>query len=349
MSVSVSIHAPMTSSLMKNARLIRQGILTKAKPVSPDAEFPAPATFAFGVAVSTSLTNAAGVMLKGYSFSFDARYTSKQYSNVKALILTLMETWCKYVFVVISRAIQNYDKRRHNGVRIQVSHGSPAVVGTHLSVIILGILARFLHLLTKAGAEHDGRVIYAISFAVISTLYSILFMPPFMHAFLALPADFVLFVTWLVAFCLLIVYIVSSVRRYYPFPVLGPGDINYDGCGQWRAVLAFSFIVSFTYLVSAILGCSMLAGGNLKSGQTKDEAIVAFRLDGMVLFGRSTLAYQREIVASFELPRTVWYGVALLCARGDSARVDSWKAQVIGAQRARSAFSSQDPVRAGAS
>ncbi|KAK3377381.1 hypothetical protein B0T24DRAFT_592990 [Lasiosphaeria ovina] len=138
------------------------------------------------------------------------------------------------------------------------------------SVIILGILGRFLHLLNIAGAEHDGRVIYAISFAVISTLYSILFMPPFMHAFLAFPADFVLFVAWLVAFCLLIVRSGTDTCGsywywsywgyywgswwYYPFPVLGPGDINYDGCGQWRAVLAFSFIVSFTYLVSAILG-----------------------------------------------------------------------------------------------
>ncbi|KAK4132213.1 hypothetical protein BT67DRAFT_444112 [Trichocladium antarcticum] len=72
------------------------------------------------------------------------------------------------------------------------------------SVIVLAILARFLHLLSAAGATRDGRIVYALIAASISTLYSIVFMPPFMYAFLAFPADFALFVMWLVAFCLLI-------------------------------------------------------------------------------------------------------------------------------------------------
>jgi hypothetical protein len=35
--------------------------------------------------------------------------------------------------------------------------------------------------------------------------------------------------------------------------VTGPADIGYAGCSQWRAVLAFSFMAMFAYLVSAIL------------------------------------------------------------------------------------------------
>jgi hypothetical protein len=72
------------------------------------------------------------------------------------------------------------------------------------SVIVMGILARFIHVLSEAGAPKDGRIIYALIVACISTLYSMVFMPPFMYAFLAFPADLALFIMWLVAFCLLI-------------------------------------------------------------------------------------------------------------------------------------------------
>lgn len=72
------------------------------------------------------------------------------------------------------------------------------------SVIVLGLLAHFLHLVSEAGATNDGRIIYALIVASISTLFSLVFMPPFLYAYLAFPADFALFVMWLVAFSLLI-------------------------------------------------------------------------------------------------------------------------------------------------
>lgn len=72
------------------------------------------------------------------------------------------------------------------------------------SAIVLGILARFLHLLSEAGATRDGRIIYGIIVASISIVFAIVFIAPFMYAFLAFPFDFVLFVMWLVLFCLLI-------------------------------------------------------------------------------------------------------------------------------------------------
>jgi hypothetical protein len=72
------------------------------------------------------------------------------------------------------------------------------------SAIVLGILARFLHVLSEAGAARDGRVIYGIIVASISIVFAIVFIAPFMYAFLAFPFDFALFIMWLVLFCLLI-------------------------------------------------------------------------------------------------------------------------------------------------
>lgn len=70
------------------------------------------------------------------------------------------------------------------------------------SVIVLGILSSFLHRVAQAGAHRDGRIIYGIITASISTAFSIVFIAPFLYSFLAWPADFVLFVMWLVLFCL---------------------------------------------------------------------------------------------------------------------------------------------------
>jgi hypothetical protein len=73
-----------------------------------------------------------------------------------------------------------------------------------IAVIVLGILANFLRLVNEApGAWRDGRIIYGIVTASISIVYSIVFIAPFIYAFLGFPMDFVLFVMWLVLFCLL--------------------------------------------------------------------------------------------------------------------------------------------------
>lgn len=152
------------------------------------------------------------------------------------------------------------------------------------SVIVLGILASFLHRVSNAGATRDGRIIYSIITASISTVFSIVFIAPFLYAFLAFPADFALFVMWLVVFCLLITVrifagglcrteskLTSCAQRtgihtcsaswYYDYwgyywggwwrrPSFIAGT---DGCGQWRTVLAFSFMAMFAFLVSTIL------------------------------------------------------------------------------------------------
>ncbi|KAG6980201.1 hypothetical protein FocnCong_v009815 [Fusarium oxysporum f. sp. conglutinans] len=71
------------------------------------------------------------------------------------------------------------------------------------AIIVLGILSRFCYLAGIAQVHIDGRIIYAIVVACLGIIYSVLFCPPFKNMFLGFPFDFVLFVMWLVAYCLL--------------------------------------------------------------------------------------------------------------------------------------------------
>ncbi|KAG7284913.1 hypothetical protein NEMBOFW57_009528 [Staphylotrichum longicolle] len=144
------------------------------------------------------------------------------------------------------------------------------------SVIVLGILGSFLHRLSDAGVSRDGRIVYGVVTASISTVFSIVFIAPFLYAFIAFPGDFILWIMWLVAFCLLITRTggnTCSATWYWDYwgyywggwwrrptvIVTGPADIGYAGCSQWRTVLAFSFMAMFSYFVSAILGAFVVA------------------------------------------------------------------------------------------
>jgi len=135
------------------------------------------------------------------------------------------------------------------------------------SVIVLGIVAHFVNIVAQARAGQDGRLIYTLVLASISTLYSIVCTPPFLYVFLVFPGDFLLFVAWLVSFGLLASRQACGGWWYWnywgyywggwwrdPFDINGPGDINWTGCSEWRTVQAFSFIVAFTFLLSFILG-----------------------------------------------------------------------------------------------
>ncbi|KAH7111941.1 hypothetical protein B0J13DRAFT_270210 [Dactylonectria estremocensis] len=140
------------------------------------------------------------------------------------------------------------------------------------AVIVLGLLSRFVYLVGIAGVHCDGRIIYAIVVASIGTAYSILLCAPFDALFLSFPFDFVLFVMWLVAYCLLQSRTgghTCSANWYYNywgyywgrFWTVGPiGRVNISGagCAQWRTVLAFSCIAWFLHLLSGILGIYVL-------------------------------------------------------------------------------------------
>ncbi|KAH7007683.1 hypothetical protein EDB80DRAFT_764472 [Ilyonectria destructans] len=136
------------------------------------------------------------------------------------------------------------------------------------AVIVLGILSRLAFNLSIAGVHMDGRLVYTMVVASIAIVYSIFLCPPFDTLFMSFPFDFLLFIMWLVAYCLLQTRTrghTCSANWYYNywgyywghFWTVGPVgrvSINHVGCGQWRTVLAFSFIAWVLHLLSGILG-----------------------------------------------------------------------------------------------
>jgi hypothetical protein len=90
------------------------------------------------------------------------------------------------------------------------------------AIIVLGLLSRFCYLIGIAGADVDGRIIYTIVVACLGIMYSIFFCPPFKNMFLGFPFDFLLFVMWLVAYCLL-----QTVGRSLRFPKHPTGKVIY--------------------------------------------------------------------------------------------------------------------------
>ncbi|QPC62890.1 hypothetical protein HYE67_005121 [Fusarium culmorum] len=71
------------------------------------------------------------------------------------------------------------------------------------AIIDLGILSRLTYLVGIAGDSVDRRIIYIIVIAFLGIIYSIIFYAPFKSLFLGFPFDFVIFMIWLVAYCLL--------------------------------------------------------------------------------------------------------------------------------------------------
>jgi hypothetical protein len=67
---------------------------------------------------------------------------------------------------------------------------------------VLGIVGSFIHQINRAGAGHNSRIIYTIVVASISTAYSLVFVLPFLYSFMAFPVDLIMFILWLVVFCL---------------------------------------------------------------------------------------------------------------------------------------------------
>lgn len=98
--------------------------------------------------------------------------------------------------------------------------------------IVIGILARFSYLLTIEQVHEDGRLVYAMVVAGMSIIYSFLLCPPFRNLFMSFPCDFVLFVMWLVAYCLLqTVWPLSCIDRL----TLHRGKCLLTGCAMNRS------------------------------------------------------------------------------------------------------------------
>jgi hypothetical protein len=69
--------------------------------------------------------------------------------------------------------------------------------------VVLGILGSFCERINSIDATVDGRIIYAMVVSGITIVYSLLSCALLKLQFFLFPIDFVLFIMWLVAFCLL--------------------------------------------------------------------------------------------------------------------------------------------------
>ena len=70
--------------------------------------------------------------------------------------------------------------------------------------VIAGLVGAYLHFLSDAGAEANGRIVYTMAISGISIFYSSVFMPPLKCSFFGFPLDFALFFCCMVAFGLLV-------------------------------------------------------------------------------------------------------------------------------------------------
>lgn len=134
--------------------------------------------------------------------------------------------------------------------------------------IVLGLLGRFCHLIDEASnVSVDGRIIYTMVTAGITIVYSILLFVPIDILFMSFPLDFILFIMWLVAFCLL-----QTVRT----PSCSLMDGNSIFLGRHRERGATSAVQGGTITIGAIIGdasggldrsaASMLMEADVRSG-----------------------------------------------------------------------------------
>lgn len=71
------------------------------------------------------------------------------------------------------------------------------------SIIVAGLLGRFVHHLRGSGSSGGSRIIYALALSGISIFFALLLIVPLKFQFWAFPLDFIMFVMWIVAFALL--------------------------------------------------------------------------------------------------------------------------------------------------
>jgi len=154
------------------------------------------------------------------------------------------------------------------------------------SAIILGLLAKFFHLIDIVHGPTDSRLVYAISMASISVALAIVLSLPLKYSFYLFPVDFALFICWIVCFALL--EDLTGARTcssswfdtywtvYWDANSGSSVVLTGSGCAKWRAVVAFSFIVSFFWLVSGFLGLYVCMG-YYDLGSTSASFIRKFR------------------------------------------------------------------------
>lgn len=66
--------------------------------------------------------------------------------------------------------------------------------------IVLGLLSRFIRVVSLGNGSVEGKLVYTEVWAALSLAFSIILIVPFMYSFYAFPLDLIMFIGWMVAF-----------------------------------------------------------------------------------------------------------------------------------------------------
>ncbi|KAI1366182.1 integral membrane protein [Xylaria arbuscula] len=119
------------------------------------------------------------------------------------------------------------------------------------ATIVAGINGDYLHHVQNASSWSQGRFIYTEVVAGIAIFFSLIWLIPFSSSFIHYPLDFLISVTWFVAFGLLVSYLDGACGATFNWSNIA---FRNDQCGEWKAVIAFSFLSAICWLASAIVG-----------------------------------------------------------------------------------------------
>jgi len=131
------------------------------------------------------------------------------------------------------------------------------------SAIVLGIMSRFIWAIRQSPLHSpNSRIVYAETVAALGIFFSLILILPMAYSFYAFPLDLSMFIMWMVSFSLLANRSSSCDSTWFwnywgyywgRWWRVGPPSLTLvgrSGCGQWRAMLAFSFMASMTFLAS---------------------------------------------------------------------------------------------------
>jgi len=120
------------------------------------------------------------------------------------------------------------------------------------AAIVAGVNGAYLHSVQNADSWSQARFIYTEVVAAISIFLALIWLFPFSGNFVHWPVDIFISICWFVAFGLIVNLLDGSCG--YIFNWEGVELHGVDQCGNWKAVIAFSFISAILWLVSAIIG-----------------------------------------------------------------------------------------------
>ncbi|KAI0134382.1 integral membrane protein [Xylariales sp. AK1849] len=118
--------------------------------------------------------------------------------------------------------------------------------------IVAGVNGAYLHAVRNSDSWSQARFIYTEVVAGVAIFLSLIWLFPFSGSFVHYPLDIFISICWFVAFGLIVNLLGGSCGAVFNW-----SGVNLHGtnqCGNWKAIIAFTFVSAIIWLVSAIIG-----------------------------------------------------------------------------------------------